>query len=41
MVANKYFVSKYTGCFKKCDIILQSNNYGSPCLNNFKFTQHV
>ena len=30
-----------TGCFKKFDIILQSNNLGSSCLNNFKFTQHV
>jgi len=26
---------------KKFDTILQSNNFGSSCLNNFKFTQHV
>ena len=31
----------YTECFKKFDIILQSNNFGSSCLNDFKFTQHV
>ena len=27
-----------TGYFKKFDIILQSNNFGSFCLNDFKFT---
>ena len=33
--------TRNTGCFKNFDIILQSNNFGSSCLNNFKFTQHV
>ena len=28
-------------CFQKFDIILQSNNFGSSCLNDFKFTQHL
>ena len=34
-------LSETTGCFKKFDIILQSNNFGSSSLNDFKFTQHA
>ena len=30
-----------TGCFKNFDIILQCNNFGISCLNDYKFTQHV